>query len=83
MRTSVNDFILVEVVDGAEHLLDCLGGVLLGKLALLADTVEQLAAGGELGHNVEFVLQSDTVSLVGTRARNRVHIPSTRTNRQT
>ncbi len=47
----------MEVVDGAEYLLDGLGGVFLGELALLADAVEQLAARGQLRDYVEFVLQ--------------------------
>lgn len=65
VRTAVDDFVLVEVVDGTEDLLDRLGGVLLRELSLLADTVEQFSAGGELGHNVELILRERvTVSLV-------------------
>lgn len=57
MHTAVDDFILVQVVNSTENLLDCLGGVLLGKLALFANTVEQFSAGSELGYNIELILQ--------------------------
>lgn len=56
-RTPVDDIILVEVVDGVEHLPDGLGGVLLGELALLADAVEELPARRQLGDDVILVLQ--------------------------
>jgi hypothetical protein len=42
----VDNLVVVEEVDGAKNLLDCLGGILLGEFSLLADTVEKFAAGG-------------------------------------
>lgn len=54
--TAVDDVVLVQVVDGAEYLLDCLRGILLSELALLANSIEQLAACSQLGDNVELVL---------------------------
>jgi hypothetical protein len=38
--TSVDHIFAVEIVDGAEHLLDGLGGILLRELALLTDAIE-------------------------------------------
>ena len=52
----MNDIVPVQVVDGLEDLLDGLGGILLGELSLLADTVEQLTACGKLCDDVELVL---------------------------
>src|SRR3569833_1046757 len=57
MLTSMDDVLGVEIVDGAEHLLDGLRGILLCELALLADPVEQLAARRQLGDDVVLVLQ--------------------------
>lgn len=54
--TSVDDIVVVEVVDGVEHLPNRFSGILLRKLALVADAVEQLASGRQLGHDVVFVL---------------------------
>ena len=51
----MDNLIFVQVVDGAEHLPDGLRSILLRELALLADTVKQLTAGGELGDDVELV----------------------------
>jgi hypothetical protein len=51
----VYDIVAVEIVDSSKDLLDCLRGVLLGELALLANAVEQLAAGGQLGDDVVLV----------------------------
>lgn len=45
-RTSVNNIALVQVVHSFEHLADGLRGILLRELAILADTVEQLATSG-------------------------------------
>lgn len=59
----MDDVVLVEVVDGVENLLDGLGGILLGELALVADSIEQFAAGSKLGDNVELVLRETSVSL--------------------
>ena len=38
--TPVDNIVLVEIVDGAQDLLNGLGGILLGKLSLFADSVE-------------------------------------------
>jgi len=56
LLTSVDDIVVVEVVDGIEHLPNRLGSVLLCELALVANAVKQLAARCQLGHNVIFVL---------------------------
>ncbi|CAF3466211.1 unnamed protein product [Fusarium graminearum] len=55
-RTSVNNVVLVEEIDSKKNLLDSFSGILLGELALFADTVEKLAASSELCNNVELVL---------------------------
>jgi hypothetical protein len=52
----MDDVVLVEIVDGSQDLLDGLRGVLLGELALFANTIEELSASRELGHNVKLVL---------------------------
>lgn len=54
--TPMNDVALMQVVDGIQHLSDCLRGVLLGEFAIFADSVKQLTTGRQLGDNVEFVL---------------------------
>jgi hypothetical protein len=46
----------VQVIDGVENLPNGLGCILLGKLAVLADPIEQFAASRKLRDNVEFVL---------------------------
>lgn len=53
----MDDIVLVQVVDGAENLLDRLGSILFSEFPLFADTIEKLAAGGELGDDVELVLE--------------------------
>jgi hypothetical protein len=42
----VNDVALVQIVHGIKHLADGLRRILLSELAILADTVEQLATSG-------------------------------------
>lgn len=44
--TSVDYVVVVEVVDCLENLSNGLGGIFLGELAILADSIEQFAAGG-------------------------------------
>ena len=61
-RTPVDDIVLVEIVDGVEHLPESLRGVLLGELALLADAVEELPARRQLGDDVVLVLQRGSAS---------------------
>lgn len=52
----------MEVVYGIQDLPDGLGGIFLRELALLANPVEQLSAGGQLGDDVVLVLQASQVS---------------------
>ena len=52
----MHHIVLMKVVDGAEHLFDRLGSVLLGELALVADTIEKFATGSKLGDDVELFL---------------------------
>ncbi len=66
-RTSMHDLVAVKVVDSCKDLLDRLGCVLFCELALVADTVKQLAASGKLGDNVELVLRRGSV-IVGLAA---------------
>lgn len=54
----MDNTVLVEIVDGVEHLPDGLRGVLFGELALLADAVEELPACRQLGDDVVLVLQN-------------------------
>jgi hypothetical protein len=42
----VNDVALVQIVHGIKHLADGLRRILLSELAILANTVEQLATSG-------------------------------------
>ena len=53
--TSVNDILAVQVIDSPEYLLDSRGSIFFCELALLADAVEELAAEGEVGDEVEVV----------------------------
>lgn len=78
--TPVNDVVVVQVVDSIEDLADRLGGVFLCELSLLANAVEQLAAGSQLGHDVVFVLPRSALALLSLPRR---CSPSTRTNRET
>src|SRR3569833_235397 len=82
MLTSMDDVLGVEIVDGAEHLLDGLRGILLCELALLADPVEQLAARRQLGDDVVLVLQqSCLVSPAGRGAHIYIYITEVRQGR--
>jgi hypothetical protein len=53
---------LMQVVNSIKHLADRLRRILFGKLALLADAIEQLAACGQLGDDVPFILASTSAS---------------------
>ena len=55
-HTSVNDVVLVQVVNRFEHLSDRLRGVLLCEFPPLADAVKEFPARGELGDDVVLVL---------------------------
>ncbi len=56
LRTSVNNIVLVQIIDGFQHLSNCLCSILLRKLSFLADAVEEFSARGKLCYNVVFVL---------------------------
>lgn len=56
--TSVNNIVLMQVVDGTENLLDSLRGVLLGEFALFANPIEQLSSSRKLGDDVIFILKA-------------------------
>lgn len=79
----MDDVVLVEVVDGLEDLANGLRGILLGELALFANSVEQLAAGGQLGDDVVLVLYGRGVSVDGRPKARQDGVPWTRTSRQT
>ncbi len=57
----MDDIIVVEVVDSLKDLSNCLRGILLRKLAIFADTVEEFSPGGQLGNDIVFILK-DSVS---------------------
>jgi hypothetical protein len=65
--TPMDDVVLVQIVDSAQNLLDGLRRILLGKLALLADSVEQLSSRRKLGDDVVLVLQREARRLVFCR----------------
>lgn len=52
----MDNIALVQIVDCIEDLTDGLRRILLCELAVFANPVEQLPTSGELGDNVEFVL---------------------------
>ena len=52
----MDDVSAVKIVDSLEDLLDGLRSIFFSKLALIADSIEQLATSGKLGDNVKFVL---------------------------
>ena len=85
--TTVDDVVLVQIIDGFHNLPDGLGGILLGEPALLGDSVEQLSADRQLGDDVVLVLDTVDISLdevrCSTPQTRRRDIPSTRTSRQT
>jgi hypothetical protein len=78
--TPVDDIVVVEVIHSVEHLPNCLSSILLRELALVADAVEQLAAGCQLGYNVVFVLPC---SARDKGEHMQLHPPSTRTSHGT
>lgn len=53
----MDHIVLVEVVDCIEDLTDRLSSVLLRKFSLFTNTVEQLSASRQLGHDVVLVLE--------------------------
>jgi hypothetical protein len=58
LLTSMHNVLVVQVVDCFEYLLDRLGGILLCELSLVANPVEELAAGGKLGDDIVLVLKT-------------------------
>lgn len=54
--TPVNNVLAVKVVNSPEYLLNSRSSILLRKLALLTDTIKQLATNRQLGDNIIFVL---------------------------
>mgnify|MGYP007115602214 CR=1 FL=1 len=52
----MNDVALVQIVNSVKHLADSLRSILLRELSVLADSVEQLSAHGQLSDDIEFVL---------------------------
>jgi hypothetical protein len=79
--TSVDDVILVEIIDRFKDLPDGLGSVLLGEFALLTNAVEQLSTSRQLGYNVVFVLRD--VSFTAQHVLSPRSLPSIRTSRGT
>lgn len=79
--TSVDDVVLVEVIDRLEHLSNCLGSVFLSELSLLANAVKQLSTSRQLGNNVVLVLVH--VSCQASRQLPVLCVPSTQTSRGT
>jgi hypothetical protein len=57
----MNDIVLVQIVDCLQNLLDGLRAILLGELALLADSVEQLSSSRKLGDDVVLVPRLEPV----------------------
>jgi hypothetical protein len=87
----VDNLVLVEVVNGVKHLLNCLGSILFGKFPLFANSLEELSAGGKLGNNIELVLHRELQSASEhgrgsddqVEGRSWMNEPWTQTNRQT
>lgn len=52
----MHNIIEVKIVNSLKYLAYCLGGVLLGELAVLADPVEEFSASRQLGDYVVLVL---------------------------
>lgn len=61
LEISVHNVLAVQVIDGLEDVLHGLSGILFGELAIIADSVEELASGSELGDNVELLLALEPV----------------------
>ena len=59
LYTSVDDIIVVEIVNSLQDLPYRPSGVFLSKLAVLADAVEELPACSKLSDNVVFILFTD------------------------
>jgi hypothetical protein len=66
----VHDILAVKVINSSEDLFDSLRSILLGELALLADTIEQFPTSSELCNNVVLVLRKRmAVSRSGLQGR--------------
>jgi len=68
----------MKIVDCFKHLFYCLGRILLRKLALIADSIEEFPSSCQLCDDVEFVLTSVSTIVLGWLLLS-VHL--TRTNR--
>lgn len=60
--------VLVQVVDGIEHLADRLGSVLFRELSLFANAVKELSTRRQLRHNVVLVLDNVSLTTLFLRA---------------
>jgi len=58
LEVSVDDVMLVDVVNSIENRADDSGRVVLGKLDLCEDAVKELSAGGEFERNILCATQS-------------------------
>jgi hypothetical protein len=58
MLASVDNVVLVQVVNGLEDLSDCFCGILFCEFTLLAYAIEKLSAGCELSDDIVLVLRS-------------------------
>lgn len=54
--TSMDDIVIVKVIDSRKNLADGLRGVLLRKLAVLADPIKQFSTSSKLSDDVVFIL---------------------------
>lgn len=61
--TSVNDVLFMEIVNGFKNLFNCLRGIPLGELALVANAIKQLPSCSKLSDDIELVLQMCQSSL--------------------
>jgi hypothetical protein len=59
----MNDVLVMEIVHGFKNLFNCLRGIPLGELALVANAIKQLPSCSKLGDDIELVLQSCQSSL--------------------
>ena len=48
---------LMQIIHCVKHLANSLCGILFGKLALLANAIEELSTSGKLGDDIPFILR--------------------------
>lgn len=63
----------MQVIDRLENLANGLRRILLRKLAVIANSIEQLSTSGQLCHNVEFVLDLSD-SAISDNCRAQTHL---------